>query len=239
MIENIKQELRKYIDKEKALFFPKFFRAYKGGYGEGDKFLGIKSVSYMQDIAKKNFKNISLFDLQKLIKSPWHEERYLALDILINKFQKAKKIPEVQKGIYDFYLSNIQYINNWDLVDISCHKIVGEYLLDRDKSILFKLVEDDFLWARRIAIVSTLSFIRKNNHTDTTFELAKIMLIETEDILHKAVGWLMREAGKKDEKKLLLFIKDNYKKIPRTTLRYSIERMEETKRKNILKGIIQ
>lgn len=237
MLHKIKKELSLYKDEKKAEFSSKFFQVFEGGYGNGDKFLGIKSVQNIKDISKKYFNIIPLEQVNELLQSKWHEKRLLALDILVNKYQKNKKTPKIQEEIYNLYLYNIQNINNWDLVDSSCYKIVGDFLIHRDKSILFELADDEFIWAKRISIVSTMAFIKKINHTQTTYDIAKKLLNRKEDILQKATGWLMREAGKKNKEELSFFLEKNYNEIPRTTLRYAIEKFPEEERKNILKGI--
>lgn len=231
----IKQELAAYIDREKAEFFPKFFNAYPGGYGEGDQFLGIK-VPDQQKVAKKYYKSIPLEDIQVLLRSPIHEYRLTALLILVYKFEKAK-LDEDKKAIVDLYINNLEYVNNWDLVDSSAYKILGAYLEKKDRSILYRLARTDHLWSQRIAIIATLWFIRKHQFSDT-LNIAKILLNHEHDLIHKAVGWMLREVGKRDFKTEFEFLKLHYKQMPRTMLRYAIERFEPELRQQFLKGLI-
>ncbi len=178
----------------------------------------------------KKYMNISFTDISKLLKSKIHEERLIALLILVFNFQKKT---ENQDKIFSFYLKNRKYIDNWDLVDLSAYKIIGKYLFEKDKSLLYEMVNSNSLWDRRIAIVSTLYFIR-NQKFDDTVNIAKILLNDKQDLIHKAVGWMLREIGKRNEKLLEKFLKENYKKMPRTMLRYAIEKFSEEKRKSYL-----
>jgi 3-methyladenine DNA glycosylase AlkD len=213
----------------------RFFKSGKGEYGEGDYFLGIK-VPTITKIAKNNI-DISLDDVGVLLKNKWHEIRVLAVKILALKFG-SKKISDKEKNqIYKFYLNNTKNINNWDLVDISCHHVVGSYLLNKKaeaKRVLSKLAKSKNLWEKRIAIISTYAFIRNNDLT-LTYEIADMLLEDEHDLMHKAVGWMLREAGKRDEFKLKEYLTKNIAKIPRTSLRYAIERFSETERENFLK----
>ncbi len=246
-VKNIRQELLTLSNSTKIDTLSYFFKTTKGSYGEGDKFISGASVPKLREIAKKyNF--ISIKEIEQLLKSKFHEERMVALFILVEKYkttQKEKNEKEEEK-IFDFYLKNTQYINNWDLVDLSCYKIVGKYLLKnkKERNILYTLAVSTkktknwtWLWEKRIAIVSTMEFI-KNNEFEDTIKLSKILLKEKHDLLHKAVGWMLREVGKKDIKLLKKFIKENYYLMPRTTLRYSIEKFNEKEKKEILKGNI-
>jgi 3-methyladenine DNA glycosylase AlkD len=176
-----------------------------------------------------------LDDIQKLLDSPIHEHRLTGLFILTYKFEKASN--NAQKIIYDFYLKNTKAINNWDLVDCSAHKIVGDYLIDKDRSILYKLAQSKNLWEQRIAIVATFAFIRNKDFEDC-LNLAEIFLTHKHDLIHKAVGWMLREVGKKDELVLVSFLNPNYQKMPRTMLRYAIEKFPENIRKKYLKDMI-
>lgn len=210
-----------------------FFKTGKGEYGEGDVFAGLK-VPTQRKIARE-FKDLSLADLKELLHSKIHEERLISLLILVNNYERGDE--KEKKSIYTFYIKNRMGINNWDLVDLSAPKIVGKYLFDKDKSILFKFASSKNLWERRIAILSTYEFIR-NHQYDTTLKIAKILLEDEHDLIHKAVGWMLREIGKKDLKVEEIFLKKHYKKMPRTMLRYAIEKFPEIKRKKYLQGKI-
>ena len=218
-------------DPVQAAFLQGFFKTGKGQYGEGDVFWGIK-VPQTRQIAKE-FKQISFAKLIKVLKHPIHEIRLCGLLILVEQFKKAKE--ENRKKIVDFYLSNTQYINNWDLVDLSCYHILGTYLLDKPRDILYSLAESSNMWEQRIAIVSTLAFIRKNEFEDT-LAISKMLLNHKQDLIHKAIGWMLREVFKRDETVVLDFIKAHYSQMPRTALRYAIEKLPEEKRKDILQG---
>lgn len=224
MINQLKKELQKYADHSKAKVLSRFFKTGKGQYGEGDIFLGI-TVPQQRAISKK-YITISLSEIQELLSSKIHEYRLIALFILIHKY----KYQNNKREIFNFYLKNRKNINNWDLIDLSAPKIVGDYLLDKDRKILYKLAKSKSIWERRISILSTFIFI-KNNQLQDTLKIAKILLKDKHDLIHKATGWMLRELGKKDEKTLERFIKTHYRDISRTTLRYSIERFSENKRK--------
>jgi len=209
-----------------------FFKTKEGQYGEHDKFIGV-TVPNLRKIAKTYY-NLSKDDLGGLIKSRFNEERLLALVILINQYQKASD--NDKKFFYEFYIDNIKYVNNWNLVDASAHYIIGAYLWDKDKEYLFKLAKSENLWERRIAMVATWYFIRKNE-LNLTFKIAQLLLNDKHDLIHKAVGWMLCEAGKKDEKQLIDFLNQHISQMPRTTLRYAIERFpKETRRHYILKN---
>ncbi len=222
----LKKELKKISDPRQAKTLRRFFKTGKGEYGEGDIFLGVK-VPNQRKVAA-NFQNLSLKDLEKLLNSKVHEHRMTALLILIKQYEKADE--QEKKKIFNFYLKNTKNINNWDLVDLSASKIVGNYLLNKPGKILYKLAKSDNLWERRIAIISTFTFIR-NNEFDDTLKISKILLLDKHDLIRKAVGWMLREVGKKDQKTEEEFLKKYYSKMPRVMLRYAIERFEEKKRK--------
>ena len=223
--KNVISDLQKMADPEKAISSKRFFKTGKGEYGEGDEFLGI-SVPNMQKVAKK-YINLDLNNIKILLENKYHEVRVAALTIITYKFedfQKDKNENEL-KNIYNFYLENTQYINNWDLVDLSCYKIVGAYLLDKDRSVLYKLAISKSLWERRIAIVSTFAFIRNGEYEDT-IKICEILLNDKQELIHKATGWMLREAGKKINKDLLINFLDIHRgNMPRIMLRYSIERL--------------
>ncbi|HEX9805171.1 MAG TPA: DNA alkylation repair protein [Candidatus Dojkabacteria bacterium] len=235
--EDIKKELAKYIIPEKATFLPKFFKTQKGG--EGDVFIGV-TVPDQRKTAKK-FLDLELTEIKKLLYSKVHEYRLTALIILVLRFKKAFKLNDTgeQKKIYDFYLKNKSQVNNWDLVDMSAHYIVGNYVYHNnlERKILYDLARSKNLWEQRIAIIATFYFI-VNNELDDTYRIADILLNHKHDLIHKAVGWMLREAGKRDRKSEEQFLRSRYKKMPRTMLRYAIEKFEETKRKKYLKGEI-
>lgn len=230
----LKKEIKKHSNPKKAKLLQGFFKTGKGEYGEGDIFLGI-TVPESRKLAIK-YSSLELNDVEILLSSKIHEERLIALLLLVHNF---KKHPEKREAIYDFYLKKTKYINNWDLVDLSCHKIVGEYLLNKDRNILYKLARSDNLWEKRISIISTFAFIRVNQFQDS-LDLAELLLQDKHDLMHKAVGWMLREIGKKDISILENFLKHNnrYKTMPRTMLRYSIERFPESKRKAYLAGTV-
>ena len=208
-----------------------FFKTGKGEYGYGDIFLGVNAPD-LRRIAKKFSQEISLQELTELIRSPIHEVRLCALIILVNKYQK-----EDSDKIYRYYLKHLNSVNNWDLVDTSAPHIVGDYLnKNPEKSkILLEFSRSENLWIRRISIVSTLAFI-KNNEFNKTLEIAKLLLNDDHDLIHKAVGWMLREIYKRDEVLIKRFLRQNYAQIPRTTLRYAIERMDKEERLLYLKG---
>ncbi len=236
LAKNLKIELRKFsslVREEKNRYF---FKTGIGGYSENDKFIGV-SVPDNRKISNR-FLSLSFSQLEILLHSEIHEERLSALIILSERAKKAKKRDRKELEILTmFYLKNKQYVNNWDLVDTSAHYILGNYILEypEKRIILDKLVISDNLWERRVAIVSTWVMIRENK-IDETIYLAEKLLSDKEDLIHKAVGWMLREAWKKDSKIVESFLYLHYSKIPRTTLRYTIERMEKERRISFLKG---
>ena len=234
MLESLKKELQELADEKQAEILQRFFKTGKGEYGEGDIFLGIK-VPVQRDVAKKYF-GLSLPKIQELLKSNIHEHRLIGLIILSNKYKESKE--EDQANIFNFYLKNTKNINNWDLVDVTAPNIVGHFLSDKKKNILYDLARSNNLWERRIAIVSTFNFIRQQEFEDT-LALSEILLDDKHDLMHKAVGWMLREVGKKDEVVLEAFLKQHYKVMPRTMLRYAIEKFEEEKRKKYLLGEVE
>ena len=229
---NVKKALKKYASKEKREVLSRFFKTGKGEYGEGDIFIGV----VVPDVRKvaRTYQDLSLSEIKKLLKSKIHEERLLALVILVTKFTNASTDAQ-KRVIYKLYLSLTKYINNWDLVDLSSHEIVGQYLLKRPKEDLYKLAVSHMLWERRIAIVSTFEFIRNNQFKDT-LKIAEILIKDDHDLIHKACGWMLREVGKRNQKALEVFLKKYYKIMPRTMLRYAIERFKEPKRSAYLKA---
>jgi len=231
MNEDIQKELRRLADKDYAERLQKYFKTGKGEYGEGDKFLGVR-VPGLRKLAKK-YHNLSLSQVSKLMKSSFHEERLLALFVLGGLFKKARD--EERRKIYTLYLRNTKFINNWDLVDASAGHIVGAYLFTRDKKPIYDLAKSKNVWERRISIMSTSWFIKHNRFVDT-LNIAEILLGDEEDLIHKAVGWMLREIGKRDLELEEKFLGKYYKRMPRTMLRYAIEKFPEVKRKRYLNG---
>lgn len=227
-----KQALNKYARKTKADNAARFFKTGKGQYGEGDKFTGA-TVPEIRTVLKL-FKELPEKEIRTLLKSKIHEERLLGALILVEQAKKADAM-ELYR-IFKFYLKNSDGINNWDLVDLSAPHIVGRFLEDKPRKILYELVKSKNLWERRIAIVCTLHFIRQKDLKEV-FALSALLLKDQEDLMHKATGWMLREAGKRDTKQLLAYLKKNHRKMPRTMLRYAIEKFPESKRKQMLKGI--
>lgn len=215
----------------KAKDFSWFFKTGPGQYGEGDQFLGIMT-NPLREVISQFWSELTLADIETLLNNPYHECRSIAVSVLCRQFAKAD-LPQQQK-IYDFYLTHTNRINNWDLVDISAPNIVGQYLLDKDRKILYQLAKSDLLWDRRISIISTLTFIRNNQFTDT-LEISKLLFNDQQDLMHKAVGWMLREVGKRDQKVLTDFLDKYCLKMPRTALRYSIERFSSDLRQYYLK----
>ncbi|MBU1074870.1 DNA alkylation repair protein [Patescibacteria group bacterium] len=231
-LNEIKKELRKHKSSEQARVLQRFFKTGKGEYGENDKFLGVK-VPFQRKVANK-YTQVDLKDVEKLLQSEWHEERLTAIHILNNKYNNAEL--HEMKNIYDLYIKNIKYINNWDLVDSSAPYFVGHFLFNRDKDVLYRLAKSKNLWERRISIMATYYFIRQRQFDDT-LKLAKILLGDDHDIIQKAVGWMLREVGNRHLPTEERFLKKYYKEMPRTMLRYAIEKFPEKKRKGYLYGI--
>lgn len=227
----LKSQLNAYRNLEKAEHHKRFFKTGKGEYGEGDKFLGL-TVPQQRIIARK-FRTIPLKELQEVIESEYHEHRLTALIILVDKFKSTKDY-KLRKEIIDFYLKNTKNINNWDLVDSSA-KILGEYLENRDEELLIKLSHSKGLWEQRISIVATSHYIAKNKY-DLTIQIAENLLQHEHDLIHKAVGWMLREVGKRDISIEREFLDKHYKSMPRTMLRYAIEKFPENLRQQYLNG---
>ena len=232
-LEEIQKALKGLGNEEKAKKHQRFFKTGPGEYGEGDIFVGV-TVPELRKLANE-YKTIPLKEVKHLLRSPIHEERLLSLFFLIHRYSKGGE-PE-KKIIYELYLKNINFINNWDLVDSSAGHIVGAFLFDKSKQPLYDLVKSDNLWERRISIISTFYFIKRNQFSDT-LKISKILLSDKEDLIHKAVGWMLREVGKCDLGVEENFLKNQYKNMPRTMLRYAIEKFPESKRQRYLKGKI-
>jgi len=232
-LSEIRKKIQKHKNPTQAINLQRFFKTGKGEYGEGDIFYGIK-VPVQRTIAKQ-FKDLSLDAVKSLILSKVHEERLIAAFILVDQFNRGDE--KKKKNILNFYLKNRKGINNWDLVDLSAPKIIGAYLIDKEKDLLYKFARSKDLWEKRIAIISTQTFIRKYSFEDT-LKISKILLNDKHDLIHKAVGWMLREVGNRDLQTEEEFLKKHYKLMPRTMLRYAIEKFPELKRKAYLKGII-
>jgi 3-methyladenine DNA glycosylase AlkD len=230
-VTHIESRLRELSDRQRAEALQRFFKTGPGEYGEGDVFLGIR-VPKLRELAKE-YESIGIHGAVTLLRSPVHEQRLLSLLILVRIYSKGDQA--VKERVYDIYLEHSEFVNNWDLVDTTAPHIVGRHLLDRDKGPLYVLARSPSLWERRIAVVSTLWFIRKGHHSET-FRIGEILLLDKEDLIHKAVGWMLREVGKRDGRALEGFLKAHYGNLPRTTLRYAIERFPEPRRRRFLKG---
>ena len=230
LINIIIDELQLLSTDEKRNILPRFFKTGKGEYGEGDKFLGV-SVPDVRKVAK-NHKNATINDLTEMMQSEWHGARLCSLLIMVEQFKKTDD--EGRKSIVDFYLTVTNRINNWDLVDLSCPAIIGEYLLNRSHDLLYRLAESSLLWENRIAIVSTIIFIR-HGQLDDTFNLSTKMMNHPHDLMHKAIGWMLREAGKRDESRLYNYVKTYRLEMPRTMLRYAIEKFDRNVRAELMK----
>ncbi len=222
------KELGKHKDAEKARVLQRFFKTGKGEYGEGDVFLGV-SVPVQRKVAGMYWRDCSLSDVQALLDSKFHEHRLTGLFILVKLYEKDKD----KKKIVGFYLENTERVNNWDLVDSSAHKIIGDYLVGRDRKVLYKLLKSRYLWERRISVISCFAFIARNDFKDA-LRICELLLKDEHDLIHKATGWMLREIGKRDLKVLEGFLVKHHKVMPRTMLRYSIERLSEQKRKRLL-----
>lgn len=228
-MSNLAQELKSKANPQKAKILRGFFKTKKGEYGEGDVFLGLTVPEVRKAVQK--YAHLKIPQIKKHLHSKIHEERLAALLILVKRFQTEGG--KCQKEFFDFYLKNTRHINNWDLVDLSAEKIIGSYLLNKNKNILYKLAKSKNLWERRIAILSTYYFI-KNNKLEETFKISEMLLKDKHDLIHKAAGWMLREAGKRNQKEEEKFLKKYRRQMPRTMLRYAIERFSEKKRKRYL-----
>jgi 3-methyladenine DNA glycosylase AlkD len=229
--KEIYSAIRHTQDSDRAVHAQKFFKTGKGEYAEGDLFLGVR-VPELRKLAKA-YNHISFKDITHFLKSRYHEDRQFALFVLLLQFQKADS--ETQEKIFQLYLNHTRYINNWDLVDATAHKIVGDYLSDKNRDILYQLANSTDLWERRIAIIATFFFIKNNDFKDA-LHIAEILLPDTHDLIHKAVGWMLREIGKRDQKIEEAFLTKHYSNIHRTTLRYAIEKFSSQKRNKYLNG---
>ena len=235
LTEQITLALNEKAIPEKAAFFPKFFKAFPGGYGEGDLFLGVK-VPDQRKIAKQFYKEISLNELSELVRNPYHEVRLTGLLALVYRYEKCKT-EDLRKELVDFYLAHLDFVNNWDLVDTSCHFILGEYYWKKEKDLFYELADSGHLWRQRIAMISSYFWIKKGDFTDV-LALAEKLKNHSHDLMHKAVGWMLREIGNRDFETEFEFLKKHYHMMPRTALRYAIEKFPEELRQEFLKGRI-
>lgn len=227
--QKIQKRLRQFSSKEKAQVLQRFFKTGPGEYGEGDIFLGVV-VPDARKVAKE-YQGIPLHEIITLLKSTIHEERLLALLMLVSDYTRGDDA--LKKEIFSLYLKNTKYINNWDLVDLSSPNIVGAYLVNKSRKPLYAFAKSKDLWKRRIAILATFQFIKRNDFNDT-LKISKILLMDDHELLHKAVGWMLREVGKRSLPREEEFLRQHYKKMPRTMLRYAIERFPEGKRQKYL-----
>jgi 3-methyladenine DNA glycosylase AlkD len=224
--QDAQQALRKVARPDRVESTKRFFKAYPGGYSEGDEFLCC-SVPATRLVAK-DFYKLPLPELSKLISSRWHDDRLLALIILVRQYEKGSEVG--RRAVYDFYIKHLAHVNNWDLVDTSAGQIVGEHLRDRPRDLLEKLAHSDNLWERRVSMVSTFQFL-KNGDPTTTLLIAEILLHDSHDLIQKAVGWMLREMGKRVDRAVLLeFLDQHAHEMPRTMLRYSIEHLPPVQR---------
>lgn len=234
-LQQVKNSLASYNDKKRGDNLYKFFQVYPGGYGEGDQFIGV-TVPNQRIVSKKYYQSITLNELEQLIREPIHEHRLTALFMLVLKFQNSKDESQ-QKEVVELYLRNLDWVNSWDLVDSSAHLILGPYLMNKDRELLYELAANANFWVQRVAIIATLHFIR-NGQFDDMLKIAEILLNHKHDLIHKAVGWMLREVGKKNYEVEYAFLVKHYNNMPRTMLRYAIERFAEETRQGFLKGKI-
>lgn len=227
----IETELRHLATDEKRIVLQRFFKTAPGQYGEGDRFLGV-TVPLTRIVAKKH-SAMPLNEIIELLQSEWHEVRLCALLMICERFKKGDSA--TRKDIFNYYIGNTGRINNWDLVDLSAPTIVGGYLMDKPRDLLYRMAESELLWDNRIAIVATLAFI-KHKDSDDTYRLALKMMNHKHDLMHKAIGWMLRESGKRDDDRRLFNFVDEYRKrMPRTMLRYAIEKFTDEERKYLMR----
>jgi 3-methyladenine DNA glycosylase AlkD len=231
--KEITDHLHSLADTERAISSQRYFKTGEGEYGYGDVFIGIR-MPVLREAVKK-FRDTPIGVAEKLLRSEYHEIRMFSLLILVYRF--SRKNDKEKEEIYNIYLSNTQYINNWDLVDSSAHHIVGAYLENREKTVLYDFALSDSLWERRIAVISTFHYIKKNIFKDA-LSIAELLLYDREDLIHKAVGWMLREIGNRDLDIETRFLKFYYSKMPRTALRYAIEKFSKEERWKYLNGEI-
>ena len=229
----VQKRLKTLKNPEHAAVSQRFFKTGPGEYGKGDIFIGIR-VPVLRKLVKE-YKDLPVSEIKILLRSPIHEERLLAILLFVRTFEKGND--DIKKTIYDLYLKSTEFINNWDLVDTSAEHIVGQYLMDKSKRPLYRLTKSKNLWERRIAIMATFHFVKRHEFSET-LKISNMLLADRHDLIHKACGWMLREIGKRDLKTEEIFLKEHYKKMPRTMLRYAIEKFPEKKRQRYLKGTI-
>jgi 3-methyladenine DNA glycosylase AlkD len=229
----VQRRLKKLGDPEHAAVSQRFFKTGPGEYGEGDIFIGVR-VPVLRKLAGK-FKDLPISEIKILLHSPIHEERMLAILILVRQFKKGDD--KARKHIYELYLKSADFINNWDLVDVSAEHIVGAYLIDRSRRPLYRLARSKNFWERRIAIMATFHFIKHHEFSET-LKISQMLVADPHNLIHKATGWMLREIGKRELKTEEAFLKEHYQKMPRTMLRYAIEKFPESKRQVYLKGVM-
>ena len=225
----VKRELRQHINEEKAAFFPRFFKSGKGDYGEGDKFLGV--VVPDQRRVANAFRDLPMAEITKLLNDPFHECRLTGVLILVSQYERADDSD--REPLVDFYLASLDQVNNWDLVDSSAHKILGDWLIDRPRKVLSTLADSGHLWRQRVAVIACLTLI-KNGEFKEIKRLARLFLTHEHDLMHKAVGWMLREMGKQDEGELIQFLDRYARRMPRTMLRYAIEKLPKDVRSDYM-----
>ena len=230
---DVQRRLKKLGNPEHAAISQRFFKTGPGEYGEGDIFIGIR-VPVLRKLVKE-FKDLPTREAEILLRSPIHEERLLAILLFVHIFNNGDD--DLKKNIYGLYLKSTEFINNWDLVDVSAEHVVGAYLMDKNKRPLYRLAKSRNLWERRIAIMATFHFVKRHEFSET-LEICNMLIADRHDLIHKACGWMLREIGKRDLKTEETFLKEHYKKMPRTMLRYAIEKFPENKRQRYLKGSI-
>lgn len=231
----VRKELKSMADPDKAAILQRYFKTGLGQYGEGDIFIGVM-VPQSRKVAKK-FSQLQLVEVKMLLYSHIHEERLVALLILVWRYSSALSSREEKEEIVKFYLDNIKQVNNWDLVDLSAPNILGAHLIDRDRRLLYRLARSENVWERRIAILATYHFIRNGNFSDT-LKIAEMLLQDRHDLIHKAAGWMLREVGKRDVASEEAFLEKHRSVMSRTMLRYAIERLPESKRRRYKKNPI-
>lgn len=235
MKTRLEQDIKALANNEQREVLMRFFKTGKGQYGEGDRFLGVK-VPQVRALVRRHAESCSFAEIERLVASPYHEIRLAALLALVRRFKLAKKRQEEQRKCVDIYLANTEFINNWDLVDLSCYELLGNWLLGRDCTLLYEMASPArSLWENRIAIVTTMQFIRHGDFSHT-LAIADKLMTHPHDLIHKAVGWMLREVGKRDRNLLESYLRPRFKSMPRTMLRYAIERFPEPLRKSYLTG---
>ena len=230
---DVRRELEKRSDAERAVFHKRYFKTGPGDYGEGDRFRGVK-VPVLSQLSREH-QDMPTSEVVKLLRSQFHEDRLLALVILVRQFDRGDHVRK--SAIYALYMKSTRYINNWDMVDCSAPNIVGAHLRERSRAPIRRLARSANIWERRIAVLATFHFIR-GGEFDESLHIAKRLLTDEEDLIHKAVGWMLREIGSRDQEVLEKFLRVNYRKMPRTMLRYAIERFPEARRQRYLKGSV-